>query len=186
MGASSVISRKKEKTVDANQADPRLAAARRLHQLALDYAARSHATQAALVASFAADAAELTAEIGEILIEDQDDERLTLTALGTFHGQVRNDEADGWQSISSPDDVAENYDPVDLFSDVASALEDEFPELSESVAEADVEGNGEEAAAPDEPSDGPGSATLRSLDRLRAAGVLNEAEYEAKKAELDR
>ena len=169
--------------MSANQADPRLVAARRLHQLALDYATRSHATQAALVASFSADAADLAAEVGEILVEDEDDERLTLTALGTFHGQVRNDDQEGWQSISSPDDVAENYDPVDLFSDIASALEDEFTDL----AETDVA-----AASPTEPEDavdpatGTHSATLEVLEHLHVAGVLDDAEFRAKKADLDR
>lgn len=169
--------------MDGSQVDPRLAAARRLHQLALDYAARSHATQAALIDSFQADAAAMAAEIGELLIEDQDDERLTLTALGTFHGQVRNDEAEGWQSISSPDDVAENYDPVDLFSDLASALEDEFPDLAGSDGGLEMQ---PEPDASRETAAGTNSATIEALEHLHAAGVLSDAEFRAKKVELDR
>jgi hypothetical protein len=196
--------------VDSEQADPRPKAAEQLHRLALDYATRGHASAAALVRAFEADAAALAAEIGGLLVENSDDEQLSLTARGQFEGQLLNDDPAGWQPLMSPDDVAEHYDPVDLFIDVASALEDEFPGIlgaevpqDEPVvawedrdaqpaqeARADVRDPSAEgpttAVDPDAASDRQNTATLRSLEHLHAAGVLSDAQFEAKKAELNR
>jgi len=184
--------------VDSKHADPRQTAAQELHLLALDYAARSHASAAALVRSFQADAAALAAEIGGLLVEDADDEQLSLTPGGQFEGQVQIDDRADWQPITSPDDMAEHYDPVDLFNDVASAIEDEFPGLlgaespeEESEAELidadDPSAEGPAAAAgADPPIDRTDTATLQALKHLHAAGVLSDAQFEAKKSELNR
>ncbi len=165
--------------------DPRQAAAEDLHRLAIDYAARAHASAAAMVRSFQADAASLLAEIGGLLIEDADDEQLSLTPRGRFEGRVQTDEGGDWQSVSSPDDVAEHYDPVDLFNDVASAIEDEFPGLL-GEDESEQESDGEITAAEESADDQAESASVQSLKRLHAAGVLSDAQFEAKKAELNR
>ncbi len=196
--------------MDSEQADPRRRAAQQLHLLAREYAARSHASAAALVRAFETDAAALAAEIGGLLVEDSDDEQLSLTPRGQFEGQVLNDDAAGWQSLMSPDDVAEHYDPVDLFSDVASALEDEFPgilgadvpqdepvvashepndrpveqafgDVADPPAQAPVT-----AVGPDAAGDRTNTAALQALQHLHAAGVLSDAQFEAKKAELIR
>lgn len=195
--------------MDSEQADPRTSAAVELHLLALEYAARSHASAAALVRAFEAEAAALATEIGGLLVEDSDDEQLSLTPRGQFEGQVLNDDTAVWQSLMSPDDVAEHYDPVDLFSDVASALEDEFPGIlgaevpqdepfvtSQEPGDAREEAPGEvadppaegpvTAVGPDAAGDRTNSVTLQSLEHLHAAGVLNDAQFEAKKADLIR
>ncbi len=171
--------------MDSKSSDPRQAAAEDLHRLAIDYAARAHASAAAMVRSFQADAAALLAEIGGLLIEDADDEQLSLTTRGRFEGRVLMDDRADWQSIGSPDDVAEHYDPVDLFNDVASAIEDEFPGLlGEDEPEEELET--EHTAAEDPTDDRAESASVQSLKRLHAAGVLSDAQFEAKKAELNR
>src|SRR5512141_1924489 len=98
-------------------------AAGRLHDLAVSFAQRSHDAQAALVRAFEAAAAEPAGETGELVIEDDDDERLRLTAEGRFEGQVLVQPTDpatwypgassatgAWQAISTPDDVADFYD----------------------------------------------------------------------------
>ena len=170
-----------------------MAAARGLHDLALDFAARSHAAQAALVRAFEAEAAAWAGQIGELLVNETDDEHLVLTSGGRFAGRVSNDDAAaGWQTLDSPDDVAENYDPVDLFSDVADAVAEAFLDRDED--EPPEEPMPVTAAAsvplPWEPPADPGgeeeSATMRNLRKLREAGVLSQAEFEARKAELHR
>ena len=195
--------------MDSEQDDPRTTAAAELHLLALEYAARGHASAAALVRAFESEAAALAAEIGGLLVEDSDDERLSLTPRGQFEGQLLDDETAVWQSLTSPDDVAEHYDPVDLFSDVASALEDEFPgilgneepqdepvasqepddpaaaQASREVADPPAQGR-VTAVGPDAAGDRTNSAALQSLEHLHAAGVLTDAQFEAKKADLIR
>lgn len=196
--------------MDSKQADSRPSAAEQLHLLALEYAARGHASAAALVRAFEADAAALAAEVGGLLVEDSEDEQLSLTPHGQFEGRVLNDDPAGWQSLLSPDDVAEHYDPVDLFSDVASALEDEFPGMFEAempqdeplvashepntrpVEEApadlvDPRGEGPATAiGADAAGDRTNTAGLQALEHLHAAGVLTDAQFEAKKADLVR
>jgi hypothetical protein len=164
----------------------------------MDYAARSHASAAALVRSFQADAATLVAEIGGLLVEDADDEQLSLTPRGRFEGQVLTDDRADWQPITSPDDVAEHYDPVDLFNDVVSAIEDEFPGLlgaqsAQDEAEDELMDAGDPGAAgsatevgPDAAGDRTETAAVQALTHLHAAGVLTDAEFEAKKSELNR
>ena len=121
--------------VDDADGGAAFAAARRLHELALDYAARSHAAQAALVRAFESEASAWASEIGELVVNDADDEHLVLTSSGRFSGRVLFEDATyGWQSLDSPDDIAENYDPVDLFSDVADAVAEAFPGLDPDVA----------------------------------------------------
>ena len=196
--------------MDSKEAATRPWAAEQLRILALDYAARGHASAARLVRAFETDAAALAAEIGGFLIEDSDDEQLSLTPGGRFEGQVLNGDPAGWQRLTSPDDVAEHYDPVDLFNDVAAALEDEFPgilgadvpqdepllsgqqpsasPLHDALADvADPRPDGPATGAgPDALSDRTNTATVQALEHLHAAGVLSDAQFETKKAELDR
>jgi hypothetical protein len=198
---------------EEREAEPSLEAARRLHDLSLDYAARSHAAVAALVSAFEVQAAGLTDDIGELIITDADDERLVLTAHGQFAGRVLTDDpTPRWQTLDSPDDIAEHYDPVDLFADVADAVaeaflgvdDDEVPSDAPDIAPARSGGEVRSTAGPEPsfvapptddsgdseaPNDSPPaqeSATLRVLENLHAAGILTDADFEAKKAELDR
>jgi hypothetical protein len=197
---------------EATGPDPQFDAARRLHRLALEYAKRAHAAEAELVRAFEAEASALAHEVGEVLIEDDDDERLALTARGRFAGQAFTDDpVPGWHAVSSPDDVAERYEPGDLFTDLANAIAERFQGVSdpEELVDAPTEphfSTGEEvvptgalgdAALPPSPTDAwdeptaaedlpkaHGTATLRALESLHAAGVLTDAQFDAKKAEL--
>ena len=160
-------------------------AARLLHELALEYAARSHAAAADLIGAFEAAASALSAEIGDLVVTDDDDERLVLTARGRFSGRVLMDEPNPrWQPLDSPDDVAEHYDTVDLFADVADTVAEAFPAIGGSEPPEEPEEPAE--AVEDETEPAEESATLRSLEHLHAAGVLSDAEFEAKKIELQR
>ena len=112
--------------------------------------------------------------------------------------------------VADSKQVAEHYDPVDLFNDVAAALEDEFPGiLGADVPQDEPLLSGQQPSAsplddaladvvdprPDGPATGVGpeaisdrtnTATVQALEHLHAAGVLSDAQFETKKAELDR
>jgi len=198
--------------IDDRDARPQFDAALRLYDLALDYSERSHAAEAELVRAFEAEAAALAHEVGELVVEDDDDERLIFTARGRFAGQVLlGDPAPGWQALDSPDDIVEHYDPVDLFADLANAIAEAFPGVDDQGMPAEaldharlVAADEVPAAATQEwsflappgddigdagaPPNSPGaheSEMLRVLKDLHVAGVLTDTEFEAKKAELD-
>ncbi len=63
-------------------------AARRLYDLALEYQERSQRNEARLLEDFESASAGLISMIGDLIIVDDDDERLTLTAGGTFRAEV--------------------------------------------------------------------------------------------------
>lgn len=176
-------------------------AARGLYQLALDYADRSHAAEAELVGAFEAEAAALAREVGELVVDDDDDERLVLSARGRFTGRVLADDASpGWQTLDSADDIVDYYDPVDLFEDLADAIAEAFPGMDEEervtwgaseqqgASDADaVAGTATpERSASAAPKDEPAQKTemLRVLEDLHAAGAMTDAQFEAQKAEI--
>jgi hypothetical protein len=184
----------------------RFEAARRLRELAIEYTERSRVVQADLVRSFEAAAAQLSAQVGDLVVESDDDESLTLTGAGRFQGSVRDDEVAEWRALEDPDDVVDFYDPVDLFDDVAGAIEDAFPELADDGGDAlDVLSPGAAASPPDRPtpsidpwlarmpagSDAPPegtpieSASMTILKDLHAAGVFSDEEFAARKAKLE-
>lgn len=105
--------------------------AQRLYDLVLDYVERSLASQVELVRTFEAEAAQWAPSVGEVSIDDDDDERLRLTAEGRFSGRVLDEDTGEWEAVASPEGVAAHYDPVDLFNDLADALEELFPGIDE-------------------------------------------------------
>lgn len=184
----------------------RFEAARRLRALAIEYTERSRLAQAELIRSFEAAAAAISPQVGDIVVEDDDDEALTLTAAGRFEGSVREDEAAQWRALDGPNDVVDFYDPVDLFDDVAAAIEDAVPGLADDDGDAF---EGAPAAAPpattgqaapsiepwlarmpqiaERPPEGEPleSASMTILKDLHAAGVFSDEEFAARKAKLE-
>jgi hypothetical protein len=109
-------------------------AAHRLYDLALSYQDRSQRTEAHLFEQFSAAAEPFTALLGDFIIVDDDDERLTLERGGGFHGEVVPDDDTGeWRTLGSPDDLVEFYDPTDVFGDLADALAEAFPGIAPAV-----------------------------------------------------
>ncbi|HEX7948935.1 MAG TPA: SHOCT domain-containing protein [Candidatus Limnocylindrales bacterium] len=181
----------------------RLDAARRLRALALEFTERSRLAQADLVRAFEAAAAAISPQVGDVVVEDDDDESLTLTAGGRFRGSVRDADTVEWRALEASADVVDFYDPVDLFDDLAGAIEDAFPELAD---EADEMPSAPSAAPTDRPApsidpwlnrmprpdaaqaDGAPleTASLTILRDLHAAGVFSDEEFARRKAELDR
>lgn len=106
-------------------------AARRLYDLALEYQERSQRSEARLLDEFEGAAAGASMLLGELVIVDDDDERLVLTAAGEFRAEVIPEEADGsWRTLSGPDDLVEFYDPTDVFGDLADAIAEGYPSVA--------------------------------------------------------
>jgi hypothetical protein len=139
-------------------------AARRLYDLALTFQERSQHSEARLIEQFEGVAQDLASVVGDLMILDDEDERLWLKRNGRFEAEVvpeRDEEEtsrDGdWRRLETPDAVVEFYDPTDVFGDLAEALADSFPGVAEDEVEEgdDVdEAETDEADAADEEGDG--------------------------------
>ncbi len=125
-------------------------AAQRLYDLALEYQERSQRSEARLLEQFEDASENLVAKIGDLVINDDDDERLTLTAAGEFRAEVLTEEENEWRPLASAEELVEYYDPTDVFGDLADALAEAFPAIAPELAAFQAEaagGNGTAAVA---------------------------------------
>ncbi|MEA2610854.1 MAG: hypothetical protein QOG32_580 [Chloroflexota bacterium] len=120
-------------------------AARRLYDLALEFQERSQRSEARLLDDFEGASSALVAVIGDLIIVDDDDERLSLTTSGFRAEVIPEDADDEWRTLSSADDLVEFYDPTDVFGDLADALAEAFPAVAPELQEAS--GDGTESGA---------------------------------------
>ena len=125
-------------------------AAQRLYDLALEYQERSQRSEARLLEQFEEAAALLAGRIGDLVITDDDDERLTLTASGEFSAEVLTEEENEWRRLGSSDELVEYYDPTDVFGDLADALAEAYPAIAPELAAVADEANGTGGAAAEE------------------------------------
>ena len=131
------------------------AAARRLYDLALEYQERSQRAESRLLDDFEQAATPASNLVGELVIVDDDDERLVLTSAGEFRAEVVPEDTEGeWRSLTGPEQLVEFYDPTDVFGDLADALAEAYPtvapELAGSKDAADgTDDAGDDAAATD-------------------------------------
>jgi len=152
--------RNKEEPVDAADA------ARRLYDLALTFQERSQHSEARLIEQFQVATASLAPTLGDLLVLDDEDERLWFKANGSFEAEVvpadvededSDSAADGeWRRLSTPDDIVEFYDPTDIFGDFAEALAEQFPKVDQDEDEdddADEDEEDDEDDADDEDGD---------------------------------
>ncbi len=115
--------------------DDEESAARRLYDLALEYQERSQRSEARLLEEFEGAAAGMSGILGDLIIVDDDDERLTLTATGRFRAEVIPEDAqDEWRTLEDADDLVEFYDPTDVFGDLADAIAEGFPSVAPELA----------------------------------------------------
>jgi hypothetical protein len=131
-------------------------AAERLYDLALAFQERSQQTEAHLLEQFESAAAQLTSVLGDLVIIDDEDERLTLRASGSFTAEVVPEadvETGTWRKLDGPDEIVEFYDPTDVFGDLADTLAEAFPALSGPAAEGDDEAETDEDEGDAEESD---------------------------------
>lgn len=117
-------------------------AASRLYDLALTFQERSQHTEARLLEQFETLVADLSPFVGDLMVLDDEDERLWLKRNGHFEAEVVPEpDEDGaregsWKRLSSPDDMVEFYDPTDVFGDLAEAIAESFPHVT---ADADAD-----------------------------------------------
>lgn len=160
----------------ANQEPPsdEEAAAQRLYDLALTFQERSQVMEARLVDDFESVAGRLTATLGDFIVVDDDDERLTLEASGGFRAEVVPEDADGqWRKLATAEELVEFYDPTDVFGDLADALAEAFPSVAPEFEGGEDEGaeGGEEtgeAEAEEAAAEGEGGETADTEDDDRA------------------
>ncbi len=115
---------------EGEEPDDEETAARRLYDLALAYQERSQRQEASLLEQFEDGASRLTSKLGDLIIVDDEDERLTLQANGEFRAEVVPEDDGGWRSLSTPEELVEFYDPTDVFGDLADALAEAFPDIA--------------------------------------------------------
>ena len=129
-------------------------AARRLYDLSLEYQERSQRSEARLLDEFEGASAGLVSVIGDLIIVDDDDERLTLTTAGFKAEVVPEDSEDAWRTLSGSQELVEFYDPTDVFGDLADALAEAFPTVAPELAGTSGNGTGGAAAGEAEADDG--------------------------------
>ena len=127
-------------------------AAQRLYDLALEFQERSQRSESRLLEQFEDAASLLAGRIGDLIITDDEDERLTLTAAGEFRAEVLTEEENEWRPLASADELVEYYDPTDVFGDLADALAESYPAIApelqgEAAADATNGTGGTEAEA---------------------------------------
>jgi len=144
-------------------------AARRLYDLALTFQERSQHSEARLLEQFETTVQDLAPVMGDLMILDDEDERLWLKRNGRFEAEVvperdpdNPDDREGdWRRLETPDAVVEFYDPTDVFGDLAEALADSFPgvaadeedEDADPFEEDDAEATADEAVEGDDAND---------------------------------
>jgi hypothetical protein len=137
------------------EADDDEAAARRLYDLALEYQERSQRSESRLLDQFEAASANLSARLGDLIIVDDDDERLTLTANDGFKAEVVPEDAGGeWRTLETPEELVEFYDPTDVFGDLADALAEAWPSVAPETELEEARPADEEVAAVDDEEEG--------------------------------
>ena len=102
-----------------------------------------------------------TEKLGDVIIVDDDDERLVLKSGEGFRAEVVPDDAEGeWRNLVNADEIVEFYDPTDVFGDLADALAEAFPSVapeiagaSDKVADEDADAEAEDDEADDDEAD---------------------------------
>ena len=153
------------------EADDEESAARALYDLALDFQERSQQNEARLLEQFEEVSARLIVQIGDLIIVDDDDERLVLGSSGRFRAEVLPEEGDGeWRELTAADDLVEFYDPTDVFGDLADALAEAFPAVAPEAEDEGEAGDDDDAEDDDEADDADDSAKAEDGDHDDAAG----------------
>jgi hypothetical protein len=139
------------------EADDEESAALAMYNLALDFQEQSQRSEARLIEQFEESASRIAEHLGDLMIVDDEDERLMLGKNGRFRAEVLPEDAEGeWRELSGGDDLVEFYDPTDVFGDLADTLAEAYPGLAPEMG-ADGAEDAEEAEA-DEPGSSNGRA----------------------------
>jgi hypothetical protein len=164
------------------QVDDDELAAQRLYDLALEFQERSQRSEARLLEQFEDASSVLIGKIGDLIVNDDEDERLTLTASGEFRAEVLTEEENEWRPLTTAEELVEYYDPTDVFGDLADALAEAFPAIAPEIAAFDPEAAGETADGAESDEDDDEDEEGEGEDEDDAAA---EATDDAKPAEGD-
>jgi hypothetical protein len=137
-------------------ADDDEVAAQRLYDLALEFQERSQRSESRLLEQFEDAAGLLSARIGDLIINDDDDERLTLSSTGEFKAEVLTEEENEWRPLASAEELVEFYDPTDVFGDLADALAEAYPSIAPELGAetASTNGTGPDGVAESDDAEG--------------------------------
>ncbi|MGH2406887.1 MAG: hypothetical protein ACRDF7_02250 [Candidatus Limnocylindrales bacterium] len=106
-------------------------AAHQLYDLALTFQERSQESEALLIDHFEEAASALAGMVGDMIVADDEDERLTLRGNGRFHAEVvPEDQPDTWRQLDDAEELVQFYDPTDIFGDLAEAIAEAFPQVA--------------------------------------------------------
>jgi hypothetical protein len=136
-------------------ADDETSAAHKLYDLALTFQERSQLSEARLIEQFQVAAGGLAEQVGDMIVIDDDDERLSLSRTGQIHAEVEPEGEEGeWRKLTTPEELVEFYDPTDVFGDIADAIAEAYPAVAPELDEAedDEEESDEDDAEDDEPA----------------------------------
>jgi hypothetical protein len=123
-------------------ADDAESAAHRLYDIALTFQERSQIAEARILDQFEGMVAGLAVHLGDVVVIDDEDERLTLTGAGRLVAEVIPEGPEReWRKLGTPEELVEFYDPTDVFGDVADAIAEAYPvvapEPDDEIDEAD-------------------------------------------------
>ncbi len=125
-------------------ADDPETAAHQLYDIALTYQERSQISEAHLLEQFQATVAGLASHLGDLIVIDDDDERLTFTGAGRIVAEVVPEGAEGeWRKLGTPEELVEFYDPTDVFGDIADAVAEAYPAVAPELDDVDDEDDGD-------------------------------------------
>ncbi|MFH1475630.1 MAG: hypothetical protein ABIG85_07200, partial [Chloroflexota bacterium] len=100
---------------------------------------------------FEAMVAGLAVHLGDVVIIDDDDERLTFTGAGRLLAEVIPEGPERtWRKLGTPEELVEFYDPTDVFGDVADAIAEAYPAVA---PELDDDDDTAEDDAPEDDTD---------------------------------
>src|SRR3954464_11002462 len=148
------------------QVDDDELAAQRLYDLALEFQERSQRSEARLLEQFEDASSVLIGKIGDLIVNDDEDERLTLTASGEFRAEVLTEEDNEWRPLGTPEQLVEHHDPphvlgglrapppAAVFGERARAPAEAFPSIAPERAAGDGEVDEDDEDDEDEGQDG--------------------------------
>jgi hypothetical protein len=126
-------------------------AALAMYNLALDFQERSQSSEARLIDQFEEAVSRLSARLGDLIIVDDEDERLVLGAAGRFRAEVLPEDSSGeWRELTQPEEIVEFYDPTDVFGDLADALAEAFPSVAPEIEDDEADEAGADVTGADE------------------------------------
>ena len=113
------------------EADDAESAAHRLYDIALTFQERSQIAEARILEQFEAMVGGLAVHLGDVVIVDDEDERLTFTGGGRLVAEVIPEGPEReWRKLGTPEELVEFYDPTDVFGDVADAIAEAYPAVA--------------------------------------------------------